>query len=402
MGTPIWGDSPPLVYFAEPIDKASGQNFTIAASMVTTLATWGCTIFRPSAGFRATQPDPRVEQINRHALYRADIIVAYLSETTPSIGVPAEIEAATARGIPAVVHYTGQSFVLAGNPLVTVIDEAPTLIGAVEHALKEHPRPEPESGILTAVSPTYRLPFDPEELAEQQRLGGIYDSVVEAAHKILTNRSYRTAAQQAAINLARTVEQCTHGGDCEIHPDVRGLHNYDQIDPPRLDPLNLELNRLRLIAAEQAAHPVCWIAGEPEPIRVVLAEGAEPPRRAYTDDAGLDLTTAHEITIQPGEYKDVRTQVTGTQLPTGYHAQIVGRSSALRKWRLHIPQAIIDPGWRGPLFVGVWNLGGNPVTLKPGDRVGQLILIPNNPAPVQVVTQVDDHARGLKGFGSSG
>lgn len=309
MGTPLWGDSPPLCYFAEPIDKASGRNFPVAAAMVSTLVTWGCAIFRPSAGFRATQPDPRIEQINRHALYRADVIVAYLSETTPSIGVPAEIEAATARGIPAVVHYTGQSFVLAGNPLVTIIDDPNTLVGAVEHVLKEHPQlPKPDNTAVVVEQPA-----------------GIYASIVEAYRKLNT-----------------------------------------------------------------------------EPIRVVIAEGAEPPRRVYEDDAGIDLSTAHELTIQPGEFRDIRTQVTASQLPTGYWGMIVGRSSALRKWRLHIPQAVIDPGWRGPLFVGVWNLGGNPVTVKPGDRLGQLILMPNNPAPVQIVTAVDDHARGLNGFGSSG
>lgn len=340
MGTPIWGDSPPLCYVAEPIDKASGQNFPIAAALVTTLTTWGCGIFRPSAGFRCSHPDPRVEQINRYALYRSDIIVAYLSEHTPSIGVPAEIEAATARGIPAVVHYTGQSFVLAGNPLVTVIDDVNTLIGAVEHALKEHPR---------------LLELDAPGITEQT---DIYGSIVKAYHKLNEHPRHQIGEDQA--------------------------------------------NRLWLAALEQAAYPMYTVTAEPEPIRLVIAEDAQPPARAYPDDAGLDLTTAAELTIQPGEFKDIRTQVLASQLPTGYWGMIVGRSSALRKWRLYIPHAVIDPGWRGPLFVGVWNLGGNPVTIKPGDRVGQLILIPNNPAPVQIVTTVDDHARGLNGFGSSG
>lgn len=347
MGTPIWGDSPPLVYFAEPVDKASGQNFAVAAAMHNALATWGCNTFRPAAGFRTNTPDPRVEQINRDALYRADVIVAYLSETTPSIGVPAEIEAATSRGIPAVVHYTGQSFVLAGNPLVTVITDTNSLIGAVEHALKEHPRKE--------------------------------------VHE-------------------------TENGWCHVCGGI-GLEDYEH--RPRRQTVDLPVNNLNRLL-ELAANPVRYVTGDQvgpyswqkdiEPIRVVLAEGAQPPHRAYPDDAGLDLTTDHEVTIQPGEYKDVRTQVVASQLPTGYHAQITGRSSALRKWRLHIPVAIIDPGWRGPLYVGVWNLGGNPVTLRPGDRVGQLILIPNTPAPVQIVTpdQLDPHPRGLNGFGSSG
>jgi dUTP pyrophosphatase len=317
MGTP-WGDQPPLVYFAEPIDKAHGQNFAIAATMHGALTTWGCTTYRPSAAWKATHLDWRVDHLNRQALRLADLIVAYLDEHTPSIGVPAEIEAATAQKIPAIVHYTGTSFVLAGNPLVTVITKTEDLVAAVMRALKDHPRPD------------------------------------------------RAADHQLARTLAS-------GGSVS----------------------------LGTITPAQATALVAKING-PEPIRLVVTEGAAPPQRVYQDDAGIDLTTAAEIVINPGQYVDVPTQVEATQLPSGYWGLITGRSSALRKWRLHIPIAVIDPGWRGPLFVGVWNLGGNPVTVKAGDRLGQLILIPNHTAPIEVVAAVEDHPRGLKGFGSSG
>lgn len=332
MGTPIWGDQPPLVYFAEPIDKAAGQNFKTAAEMAGALSTWGCGLFRPSAGFRVKRADPRVEQINRYALYRSDAIVAYLDEHTPSIGVPAEIEAATARGIPAVVHYTGASFALAGNPLVTVIDDTNNLIAALEKALKDHPRLVGNLETLAAagVVTGFKHRFKPRDEPPLD----IAQAVREAYEKLMANRNYGPA--------------------------------------------------------------------DMDPIRLVLTDGTQAPTRAYPDDAGIDLTTARETVIEPGDYKDIHTQVEATQLPAGYWGLITGRSSALRRWRLHIPMAIIDPGWRGPLFVGVWNLGGNPVTVRPGDRLGQLILIPNNPAAIEIVQTVSDHPRGLKGFGSSG
>jgi len=249
--------------------------------------------------------------------------------------VPAEIEAATARGIPAVVHYTGTSFVLAGNPLVTVIDTPISLISAVQQAMKEHPR-------------------DPVDVQ-----GGV-----------------------GILTAAEAVPGFTH----RFKP---------RDEPPSLTHLIRDLQQ-KIIANPQYGRTYV------DPIRLVLADDTTPPSRAYYDDAGIDLTTARETIIEPGQYVDIHTQVEGTQLPAGYWGLITGRSSALRKWRLHIPMAIIDPGWRGPLFVGVWNLGGNPVTVKPGDRLGQLILIPNNPAPVEIVKTVDHHPRGLKGFGSSG
>lgn len=137
-------------------------------------------------------------------------------------------------------------------------------------------------------------------------------------------------------------------------------------------------------------------------IRLVVRAGHNLPGRTYPDDAGLDLTTVQEYTIDPGRFVDVHTQVDQTQLPDGYWGMITGRSSALRRWGLFVPTGVIDPGWRGPLFIGVWNLGQDPVTVAPGVRLGQLILIPNNPAEVLAVTDVADALRGVQGFGSSG
>jgi deoxyuridine 5'-triphosphate nucleotidohydrolase len=139
-----------------------------------------------------------------------------------------------------------------------------------------------------------------------------------------------------------------------------------------------------------------------EPIRVVLQPGSEIPIRAYADDAGLDLTVARDYVIESGAFVDLHTQVESVQLPVGYWGMITGRSSTLRKHRLHVPQAVIDPGWRGPLYVGAWNLGFNPVKLVAGTRIGQIILIPNHPAPVAAVDQVEPAPRGLAGFGSTG
>ncbi len=137
-------------------------------------------------------------------------------------------------------------------------------------------------------------------------------------------------------------------------------------------------------------------------IRLVIAPDGPMPNRAYPDDAGVDLTTQEIVTIEPGQFVDVRTQVEATELPRGYWGMIVGRSSTLRKHGLHVPSAVIDPGWRGPLYVGVWNLSDTAKTVYPGDRLGQLILVTNHPLPVVSVDSVTDTPRGVNGFGSTG
>jgi dUTP pyrophosphatase len=142
----------------------------------------------------------------------------------------------------------------------------------------------------------------------------------------------------------------------------------------------------------------------PQPLRLTIADGAEVPGMAYSDDAGFDLITAVDTEIPPHAFADVPTTITGVQCPQGTWLLITGRSSTVRKRGLLVPSGIIDCGWRGPLFAGVWNLTGDPVVVRAGERVAQAILhhsVTEN-HPIQVVDELDPHPRGLSGFGSTG
>jgi dUTP pyrophosphatase len=133
------------------------------------------------------------------------------------------------------------------------------------------------------------------------------------------------------------------------------------------------------------------------------ADGGQEPTRAYPDDAGFDLYVSTSVTIPPQSFEDVHTDVS-MELPSDSWGMLTGRSSTLRKKGLLVNQGIIDTGYRGELFIGCWNLTDKPVTLEPGDRVGQIIVLTNRTAALSL-TQVDtlsSHQRGLKGFGSTG
>lgn len=283
-------EMPTLVYLAEPIDQipadagptVADDHLTEGLELRHRLREGGFNLFKARSGWEAKHADPRIDRLNRQVLYQADCLVAWLPEGIPSIGVPAEIEAATARGIPAVVLHTKMSNALAANSLVTVIDHPSSVVDVVEHVVRIHPRPAAAS------------------------------------------------------------------------------------------------------------------------IQLVIRDGMVLPQRAYDDDAGIDLNTAIGVTLNPGEYADVRTQVDGCELPPNCWGFITGRSSTIRKRGIHVPNGVIDPGWRGPLYVGAHNLTNEPVHIKVGDRLGQLILIPSVAAHAIQVASVGDHPRGLNGFGSSG
>lgn len=154
---------------------------------------------------------------------------------------------------------------------------------------------------------------------------------------------------------------------------------------------------------DHPSHRYLWPATQPT-LRVVLRDGATPPAPAYTDDAGIDLVCDATAAIPPGQLVDIPTTVVGVQTPPDMWAMVVQRSSTLRKRGLHIPTSVIDPGWRGPLLVGAYNLGTEPVQVNPGDRLAQIVLITNATAQVRIqpTDTLDPHPRGLNGFGSTG
>jgi dUTP pyrophosphatase len=125
------------------------------------------------------------------------------------------------------------------------------------------------------------------------------------------------------------------------------------------------------------------------------------PSFAYPGDAGVDLTTIKGGIIEPHTGRDLPTGLR-VELPEGYWARITGRSSTLRKRGLLVNEGIIDGGYRGELFVYVYNPNGSPVPIESGARLAQLILAPIVMPEVVEVDELTASLRGENGFGSSG
>lgn len=139
-----------------------------------------------------------------------------------------------------------------------------------------------------------------------------------------------------------------------------------------------------------------------EPLMVV-GEGGALPTRQYDDDAGLDLYVSTSTVIAPGAFSDVPCGVR-VVLPPWSWGLVTGRSSALRSKGLLVHSGVIDAGYRGPLFAGAWNMTDEPVEVKEGERIAQLILLSNSTRWVrpEFVSELPDSERGTNGFGSTG
>ena len=129
------------------------------------------------------------------------------------------------------------------------------------------------------------------------------------------------------------------------------------------------------------------------------------PAYATEGAAGLDLKAAlsDPLTLKPGERGIVPTGLK-MAIPPGFEGCVRPRSGLAMKQGLTLTNApgTIDSDYRGEVKVLVINLGQEPVVLKRGDRIAQLLISPVAQAQVIKVEQVDDTVRGTGGFGHTG
>lgn len=160
----------------------------------------------------------------------------------------------------------------------------------------------------------------------------------------------------------------------------------------------LQLSKRLSPAADAAAGG----AGE---LRVTRLDPQLPlPQRAHPGDAGVDLYARTDVNLAPGERALVPTGV-AVALPPGVVGLLHPRSGLALRHGVGMVNApgTVDAGYRGEVQVVLINHDPKePVTLRRGDRVAQLLVQRVEQLPVVEVDELDGGSRGERGFGSSG
>ena len=128
------------------------------------------------------------------------------------------------------------------------------------------------------------------------------------------------------------------------------------------------------------------------------------PAYAHPGDAGADLTTTVDVRLDPGERALVPTGI-GIALPVGYVALVHPRSGLAARFGVSIVNApgTVDAGYRGEIKVLLINLDPRePVVLRRGDRVAQLVVQQVEQARFVEVDRLPGSVRGEGGYGSTG
>lgn len=140
-----------------------------------------------------------------------------------------------------------------------------------------------------------------------------------------------------------------------------------------------------------------------EVMRLPHGEGLSLPAYASAGAAGMDVVSAEDVTIAPGERHPVATGL-AVAIPPGYEIQVRPRSGLALKHGITVPNTpgTIDSDYRGELKVLLINHGTQGFAIARGDRVAQLVLAPVTRAAFTEVEELDATARGSGGFGSTG
>ena len=140
------------------------------------------------------------------------------------------------------------------------------------------------------------------------------------------------------------------------------------------------------------------------PIRRLDA-GLPLPAAQHDGDAGIDLYAANDVTLDPGGGRALVPTGIAVAIPPGYAGFVQPRSGlALRHGvTLVNTPGLIDAGYRDEIRVLLINHDPTEsFKVSRGDRIAQLVVQRFESVEWDEVADLDDTARGLGGWGSTG
>lgn len=148
------------------------------------------------------------------------------------------------------------------------------------------------------------------------------------------------------------------------------------------------------------------------PMRIKLLPGGRLPTYSTPGSAGLDCyaTEGGMLTPPRDSFSSMAVRIArirvplgfAIQVPEGYEGQIRPRSGLGLKHGLHVATGTVDFGYSGEVSALLYNLGSEPFTWEPGDRICQLVVAPVARVELVAVEELAASDRGGNGWGSSG
>ena len=136
-----------------------------------------------------------------------------------------------------------------------------------------------------------------------------------------------------------------------------------------------------------------------------LSKNVNIPVYKTKGSSGLDLEAFLEkdLLVRPNETVIVPTGIS-VAIDQSLEIQIRPRSGLAAKNNITVlnTPGTIDSDYRGEIKVILINLGKNDFTIKNGDRIAQMVICPIIKTEFEIVNELPNTPRGVRGFGSTG
>ncbi|MEM1080452.1 MAG: dUTP diphosphatase [Pseudomonadota bacterium] len=130
------------------------------------------------------------------------------------------------------------------------------------------------------------------------------------------------------------------------------------------------------------------------------------PEYATAGSAGMDLRAAIDqaLVIEPGQAELIPSGLAIHLADPSLAAVLLPRSGLGHKQGLVLGNLVglIDSDYQGPLNISCWNRGTQSITIEPGQRIAQMVIVPVVQVTLNPVHSFEQSERAEGGFGHTG
>ncbi len=143
-----------------------------------------------------------------------------------------------------------------------------------------------------------------------------------------------------------------------------------------------------------------------KPLSPKIGDTIPMPRFATPGSAAMDLCACidADVVLRAGARQVLPTGIAIALPDAGHVALICARSGLAARHGITMANGVgvIDSDYRGELLVALYNESDTDYTIRDGDRIAQLMVLPVVQPTLEVTAALDDTQRGQGGFGSTG
>lgn len=132
-----------------------------------------------------------------------------------------------------------------------------------------------------------------------------------------------------------------------------------------------------------------------------LSPDVKIPQFALGGDAGMDLYSAQDAVLKPGERISCATGI-ATRFSEEYVGLVWDKSGVAQKSGIKTLGGVIDSNYTGEWFIGLVNLSNENYKIEKGQKIAQVLFQKIEIPEIEIVEELEQTNRGDGAFGSTG